>query len=73
MTEAVLVVSSVYIAVSKKEFLCIFVGLYHIIYMIILHGNIPHKQIRKQNNSTWWMQLQFRHNYNSVSASFYSI
>ena len=49
MIEAVLVVYSVLVArLEKENHMNIFNGVYHMGYMIILHGNIPHKQIRKQ-------------------------
>ena len=44
MLEAVLVVYSASVARSEKEnHTNIFSGVYYIGYMIILHGNIPHK------------------------------
>ena len=49
MLEAVLVVYSACVArLEKDNHMNIFRGVYHIEYMIILHGNISHKQIRKQ-------------------------
>ena len=49
MLEAVLVVYSVHVVrLVKENHPNIFSGLYHIEYMIILHGNIQDKQIRKQ-------------------------
>ena len=41
----------------EKEFLqVIFGGLCQVIYMIILHGNIPSQQT-KQRNNTWCQEL----------------
>ena len=52
MVETVLVVCSACIARLEKEYHTnIFSGVYHIRYMIILHGNIPHEQIRKQRTT----------------------
>ena len=49
MLEAILVVYSACVARMEKEnHMNIFGGVYHIGYRIILHGNMPHKQIRKQ-------------------------
>ena len=48
MLEAVLVVYSAFIArVEKENHTNIFGVVYHIGYMIILYGNIPHKHIMK--------------------------
>ena len=38
----------VHLKIGKENHMNIFGGVYHIGYRIILHGNIPHKQIRKQ-------------------------
>ena len=66
MIEAVLVAYSACIVRSEKEnHMNIFSGVHHIGYMIILHDNIPHKQIRKQrtrihgepNNNIWYQEL----------------
>ena len=49
MLEAVLVVYSVHVVrLEKENHMNVFGEVYQIGYMIILHGNIPHEQIRKQ-------------------------